>query len=547
MNYQALFSYFLLLYSCSSSQTKPKLTRRYLDGDKYVFVIDNLFPAEVVRGYYGLVTSGKLEGKISSWFYAYNDYYQNIETFNTSSNSPWVAPVNPEFFSDTALWNISRKVVEKLSGGREYFPYDVTFSMHRRLDFITASSKENNIDEDELMIRISLNKDFKRNDYGEAIFYKDSREILAAVYPKMGRMVVWNATVPFIFKPPAMSYVQAQFDILVRVTTSKEKAKQAIAETKRLIKKSESQETLGFALSDEGEIPVLDLSKYEKRRFHDSQGREIAVFDGLVDKSDLDALRLFLLHYNSVFQYQPFDGVDEEHDNVSWIAMLKVKDFVKSHLWKIVKLLATYLSGLDEWYPYDVSMNIIRNSHYPRIHEDCEPNEHEYTFLMYLTPDWEANNYGETAFFEEVLSQDGTPYPPGQQQYEWIASVRPRYGRIVIFRGIIPHSARPPSPGFSGARYTFACKVARNYLLAMSKSLRETLEYLEMGNSEDPAAYELLSNLMADEEDRPPFSIEFIEKQLEHHRRKKEEMFEGLRNSAMKEISGAKAPIKDEL
>ena len=50
----------------------------------------------------------------------------------------------------------------------------------------------------------------------------------------MGRMVVWNATVPFIFKPPAMSYVQAQFDILVRVTTSKEKAKQAIAETKVL-------------------------------------------------------------------------------------------------------------------------------------------------------------------------------------------------------------------------------------------------------------------------------------------------------------------------
>ena len=79
---------------------------------------------------------------------------------------------------------------------------------------------------------------------------------------------------------------------------------------------------------------------------------------------------------------------------------------------------------------------------------------------MYLTPDWKANNYGETAFFEEVFSKDGTPFPPGKQQYEWIASVRPRYGRIVIFRGIIPHSARPPSPEFSGARYTFACKVS---------------------------------------------------------------------------------------
>ena len=52
-----------------------------------------------------------------------------------------------------------------------------------------------------------------------------------------------------------------------------------------------------------------------------------------------------------------------------------MKDFVKSRLWKLVKQLATYLSGMDEWYPYDVSMNIIRNSHYPRIHEDCEPSE----------------------------------------------------------------------------------------------------------------------------------------------------------------------------
>ena len=85
------------------------------------------------------------------------------------------------------------------------------------------------------MVRISLNKDFKKNDYGEAIFYKDSGEILAAVYPKMGRMVVWNASVPFIFKPPAMSYVQAQYDIVVRLSTSKEKAEQKIRETKVLV------------------------------------------------------------------------------------------------------------------------------------------------------------------------------------------------------------------------------------------------------------------------------------------------------------------------
>ena len=48
---------------------------------------------------------------------------------------------------------------------------------------------------------------------------------------------------------------------------------------------------------------------------------------------------------------------------------------------------------------------------------------------------------------------------PGDEEYEMIAAVKPRYGRIVMFGGIIPHSARPPSPEYHGARYTFACKV----------------------------------------------------------------------------------------
>ena len=84
------------------------------------------------------------------------------------------------------------------------------------------------------MVRICLSKDFKKNDYGETLFYRDSGEILAAVFPKMGRMMIWNASVPFIFKPPAMSYLQAQYDIVIRLSTSKEKADQKILETKVL-------------------------------------------------------------------------------------------------------------------------------------------------------------------------------------------------------------------------------------------------------------------------------------------------------------------------
>lgn len=549
--YKLVFILGFLSFSCLSGQSKPaEQTQSFQDGDKGVFIFDQLFPPKVISAYFDLVTAGKISGKISSWFYTYSDYYQNFGTLNSSTNSPWIAPVNPEFFTSTSLWNITRTVVEKLSGGKKYFPYDVCFSMQRRLDFITATSKEANIDKDDLVVKISLNKDFRKNDYGETVFYKDDGEILAAVYPRMGRMIVWNASIPFIFKPPAMTYVQAQFDVIVRLTISKEKADQKITETKRLIQKAEKQEMLGFAMSDKKEISPEDVSKHEIRRFHDSKGREIAVFDGLVDKADLDALRLFLLQYNSVYAYQPYDGHDEEHDNVSWIAMIKVKDFIKSRLWRLVKQLATYLSGLDEWYPYDVSMNIIRNSHYPRIHEDCMPNEHEYTFLMYLTPDWEANNYGETAFFEEILSKDGQPFPPGKQQYEWIASVRPRYGRIVIFRGIIPHSARPPSPGFSGARYTFACKISRTYRLAISKALRETLEYLSSDNEEnvdDPVVYELMEEMSDDEEIGPGRPTEYIEEQLEKYRQKKKEFYEETKKMTIEQLINPQGQVKDEL
>jgi hypothetical protein len=57
--------------------------------------------------------------------------------------------------------------------------------------------------------------------------------------------------------------------------------------------------------------------------------------------------------------------------------------FVKSRLWKAVTRAVEYLSGEKGWYPYDVSMNIIRNSHYTRIHEDCEEHEVSPEILLF--------------------------------------------------------------------------------------------------------------------------------------------------------------------
>ena len=79
---------------------------------------------------------------------------------------------------------------------------------------------------DDLIVRIFLTNNLKKNDYGEAVYYNDDGEILAALYPVPGRIILWNASVPYMYKPPAMSFSQQLYDITVKLTTSEHKVKE---------------------------------------------------------------------------------------------------------------------------------------------------------------------------------------------------------------------------------------------------------------------------------------------------------------------------------
>ena len=83
-----------------------------------------------------------------------------------------------------------------------------------------------------------------------------------------------------------------------------------------------------------------------------------------------------------------------------------------------------HITGRDKWFPYDISCNLIRSADHTRIHQDCEPHEDEWTYLIYLTPNWTKNDYGETAFYETMTNDN-----------EIITEVRPKYGRAVVFQG----------------------------------------------------------------------------------------------------------------
>ena len=89
-------------------------------------------------------------------------------------------------------------------------------------------------------------------------------------------------------------------------------------------------------------------------------------------------------------------------------------------------------------------------------------------------------------------------------------------------------------------------QVSRTYHLAISKALRETLEYLESAE-EDEAAYEISNMLHGDESAQSALTTEFIEEKLEHYREKREEVFKRMKSSAIEQLTAPAGSVKDEL
>ena len=77
--------------------------------------------------------------------------------------------------------------------------------------------------------------------------------------------------------------------------------------------------------------------------------------------------------------------------------------------------------------------------------------------------------------------------------------------------------------------------------------MREVLEYLDNGDDDDSEGYELLNELMSDDEDIPVRPIEYIEEQLEKHRQKRNDMFENVKRMTVEELTTLKGHVKDEL
>ena len=130
------------------------------------------------------------------------------------------------------------------------------------------------------------------------------------------------------------------------------------------------------------------------------------------------------------------------------------------------------VSGHQGWYPYDISCNLNRAWDHTRIHKDCYDKE-EYTFLLYLNPDLGPGDLAGTVFYEQTDLKN------------IVMSTVNRYGSVVLFHCDIQHAGRPPQGYYTGARYSFAVKVARSKLDAVSREMVNVVSSLEDQEDED--------------------------------------------------------------
>jgi len=514
-----LFIVVLFLGHTSSAEkaervTEPlKPTRSYHHGASSVFAYDNVLGKNLLRA------SSNLVKMHATWFFVHPDPYEGIQNQN-NGDLHWIAPFSPKAFAESRIWKGLQK---GLSGagifdGKELYPYNIEGVMLLR-GFSPAVYKGKN--DGDIYFRIFLTKGFKKNDYSELIFYNENEEIFASIFPKYGRVVVWNDTSDFIFRPPSFNVEQGEYSLLIKVT--EDESKFIRHEEKFQLAKKEYQDRKSkefpFTNRSSDDIYEINLAEHLTTNFTDSTNRIVAVFDNVVPKDELDSIRSYFMKLNSAYHYDGYDSeFAETNDNVNWIVKINPLTIRNSRLWHYVHHCASYLSGENQWFPYDVAMNIIQHSHHTRIHADCAENEHEYTFLMYLSPGWSEERYGETIFVEKTKNGRRKTQNSGNEKYNTLGAVIPKYGRIVIFRNIIDHSARPPSPDFLAARYTFAVKVGRSPEIAIAKALREKLDM----HTESPKAVKLQEDIYGGKYDvyNDPKTEKFL--------RKKFKMYEDL-------------------
>eukprot|EP00794_Sanderia_malayensis_P015086 gene15086-16642_t len=512
---QSFFSLFIITGLTKAFTINLKKTIDFKSDEGSVAVYDKAMPTWLSTVFESFFKAGE------RWTYQFPDELSGIKP-REENNMHWVSPISPTFLMKSKPWLVLKKVAKDFSGRNDLMAYRVTGTMLRRGD---SPDVIPGLSDGGISMRLFLSP---ATNLSNMVFYDSKEEIVKSVKAKFNRIVIWNSSLSFQCKPPDYDSIFREYSLLIRLSPDAERVHEEEEYIKKLRaeEKKESAAPFPFANLTRGPFPKEYYDEHCTRKFYDARGNVIAFFDDIFSEKELATLRTYMIKHNSGYSASPY-MVDESQDadNVNWICSLQPEVVTETRVLEVVKGLTEYLSGENGWHPYDVSMNMIQNTFHTRIHEDCVLDEFEYTLLLYLNPDWGENNHGETIFLnqiqEMILNEKDEVIQ--DKDYETIVAVRPKYGRIAVFRNNIPHSARPPSPDFHGARYTFAVKVSRTKKIALSKILQELLEFKADDQDEGAKLYYNLQELVR--QNKYPIPVEELQSNITKYRALRMEVY----------------------
>ena len=408
----------------------PRIAQALTTLQNYITWSDPVLDAYIVDELFGTYVEDFKDALHSSEMTFEPDFREDILNATRHQQSGGFVTRNyVEQLQNSKLTKSLKGVVKILYKAENVYISDLNSRIVERGDF-HSSNQYCRDSKSAVLAIIFLNKDMKKNDYGDVALYNEIDEIEKSVYPRSGRVLFLRCYVKIKLNPPSLGEEKRSYMTLIEFTTEKVPLKKAVES------KQSSTEYLNYVLPKsiiESLYQPIDPTKYLTRTFLSSQNNKVLIFDDIFPKELVTSLFDFVIN-KAAYMEQEIE-IDSE-DNVRWILGLDEPLFMEGPIWAVLKQLLQYVSGVDTYHPYDISVNHIRRTDSTIIHKDCNSIDSEFTNLIYLNPDWSDSLYGETIYLDD--------------NDEFIGAVVPRFGRLVVFEGQIPHSARPPSPKIHG-------------------------------------------------------------------------------------------------
>jgi hypothetical protein len=177
-------------------------------------------------------------------------------------------------------------------------------------------------------------------------------------------------------------------------------------------------------------------------RQHSIEGREVRVYDGLLQTNDIHGLTAAL--QKGAFTRTEFARPDTSAFK-HWALNIPMQNATELPVYQPTLAAAAEFSSETAYKIYRCYCNYAAYGDMLFTHTDCPPGAGELTALWFIAPEWNVEWGGETLFFDSSMDAQ--------------VAVSPRPGRLVLFDGSLPHVGRPPNRICFASRFTLAYKL----------------------------------------------------------------------------------------